>query len=71
MTNGNGPAPMQKRRRRVMTKFNTEATQIRELTADELDFVSGGETKKTAKPKEQPLPYLVVTMEDVIITGVQ
>ena len=51
-----------------MTKFNTEATQIRELTADELDFVSGGETKKTAKPKEQPLQYLVLTMADILIT---
>ena len=51
-----------------MTKFSTEATQIRELTADELDFVSGGETKKTAKPKEQPLQYLVLTMADILIT---
>jgi hypothetical protein len=51
-----------------MTKFNTEATQIRELTADELDFVSGGETKKPAKPKEQPQTYLVVTLENILIS---
>jgi hypothetical protein len=57
------------RRRRVMTKFNTEATQIRELTADELDFVSGGETKKTAKPKEQPQTYFVVTLENTLVSS--
>ena len=56
-----------------MTKFNAEhrdASAIRELTADELDFVSGGETKKTAKPKEQPQQYFVVTVEDCLVSSV-
>jgi hypothetical protein len=55
-----------------MTKFNAEnyqASAIRELTADELDFVSGGETKKTVKPKEQPQPYLLATLEDVLVSS--
>jgi hypothetical protein len=55
-----------------MTKFNAEnreASAIRELTADELDFVSGGETKKVTKPKEQPQPYLVATLETVLVSS--
>jgi hypothetical protein len=52
-----------------MTEFNTEATQIRELTADELDFVSGGETKQTPKPKEQPQPYLTYTLENTLVSS--
>ncbi len=54
-----------------MTKFNAEnrqAAAIRELTADELDFVSARRTKP-AKPKEKPQPYLVVTLENVLVTS--
>jgi hypothetical protein len=66
--NGNSPAP-QKRRRRVVTERNTghrEAAAIRELTADELDLVSGGKGSKT---KEQPQEYMVVTLKEVFVSS--
>ena len=53
-----------------MTKLNSanrKETAIRELTADELDLVSGG--GKNSKPAEKPQPYLVVTMEEALITS--
>jgi hypothetical protein len=52
-----------------MTKINAErreATANRELTTEELDLVSGG--GKTSKPKEDPLPYLIVTLETVLVS---
>ena len=46
---------------------NRERAPIRELTSDELDLVSGA--GKNSKPKEQPQPYLVVTVEEALITS--
>jgi hypothetical protein len=52
-----------------MTKLKTEnreATAIRELSADELDLVSGGGKASTTKERQQ---YLVVTMSDCLVSG--
>ena len=53
-----------------MTKPNTENPQTAEtgeLTTDDLDLVSGGVAKET-KPKEKPLEFYKVTLEDVLIS---
>ncbi|WP_439400466.1 hypothetical protein ACRQ5Q_43985 (plasmid) [Bradyrhizobium sp. PMVTL-01] len=41
---------------------------VRELTKDQLDQVSGG--KPSAAPV-RPKEYLVITMEDIIVTNVR
>jgi len=45
----------------------TTSKEVRELTADELEHVSGGKGGKS-DPKGQD--YLVVTLKDVIVTSV-
>jgi len=42
--------------------------EVRELTEDQLDQVSGG--KPSAAPV-RPKEYLVITMEDIIISNVR
>jgi hypothetical protein len=52
-----------------MTKFDTENQQaIRELGADEIELVSGG--SKASTPKEKPEPFIVYTMETVLVSSV-
>jgi hypothetical protein len=43
---------------------NRQADAIRELTADELELVSGG-----GKSKDKPQEFLVLTLKECIITG--
>ena len=48
---------------------NSEASpEVRELTEDQLEQVSGG--KPSAAPV-RPKEYLVITMEDIIISNVR
>jgi len=51
-----------------MTKFNTEATAIRELTTDELDLISGG-SKDAKKGTEKEQTYLVVKLEECFVSS--
>jgi bacteriocin-like protein len=45
---------------------NSEASpEVRELTEDQLEQVSGG---KPSAARDRPVEYLVMTLKDVIIT---